>query len=478
MSVAIVIVSVILSALIGYIVGTKATSAKAIISPSELEELKNRLLITGERLAASELLATKLGDSNKDLQSRNEVLLSNLSALDNDLKNKAKRSDELIAENNKLSTALTAKDEAIVKLKSENAALAASLEANAKSGVEKEAYLKEFLEKSKDELKAVAVKSLQENSQTFLQKSAGDLGVLLNPLKEDIEAFKKTIGDKSVRDAEQFGSIKTELEKMFQASNRLSTEANALTEALKGDSKTQGDWGEAVLARMLEDSGLREGEDFVTQESVRDDDGKLHRPDVIVRMPGKRSAIIDSKVSLTAYAEYCRETDPARREVLLAEHIKSVERHISQLGDKDYPKLYPGESPDFVFLFIPIEPAFLALGTYGDQIQQKAQKKKVMICTTSTLFTALKLFAEIWRNERRHQNFEKIIGEAKGIYEKIVGFIEDFQKIGNELDQAKRVYDDAFLKLKDGKGSVLKRVEKFKELGVSPIKAIPQELLE
>ena len=328
------------------------------------------------------------------------------------------------------------------------------------------------------EFENLANQLIQRESKAFQETSAKGLEQLLNPLKERLKDFEKKVDDSYQAEGKDRHALKTEVERLMKLNERMAQETNSLTLALKGDSKYQGDWGEMVLESILESSGLREGQEYQTQSSLESDSGDRYRPDVIVRLPDDKQIIIDSKVSLKGYELYCRcENDEERKRHLRA-HIDSLMNHVNELADKHYPKLKGLKTPEFVFLFTPIEPAYLlAMGSDPD-IATKAWKKGVAIVTSSTLFTSLKTVASIWRLEHQNRNAQEIAQEAARLYDKFVGFYEDFEKVGKAFESGLNTYQEARRKLKDGPGNVFRKIEQLRELGAAPTKRIKPELLE
>lgn len=330
----------------------------------------------------------------------------------------------------------------------------------------------------KIEFENMAQQILENKSKTFSETTEKNLDILLKPLKEKIQTFEKSVDEKYSNEAKERHALKSEIERLISLNDRMATETSSLTQALRGDSKVQGDWGELVLERILEASGLREGFEYSIQKSHNNDEGDRFRPDIIINLPDNKHIIVDSKVSIKAYDIYrLSETEESKTKAI-NEHLKSIEKHIDDLGDKHYSKLKGVNSPELVFMFIPIEPAYLLAMHSDAELSTRAWKKGVAIVTATTLLTSLKTVASIWRLEKQNRNALEIAQEGAKLYDKFVGFLEDFEKIGNTLEQGQKQYSMAMGKLKDGPGNVFRKMELLRELGASPNKKIKPELLE
>jgi DNA recombination protein RmuC len=342
--------------------------------------------------------------------------------------------------------------------------------------------LKETIEELKTQTKLefenLANKVLEAKTKVFSETTEKNLDNLLKPLREKIQEFEKTIEDKYTNEAKERHALKSEIEKLITLSDKMALEANSLTQALKGDSKVQGDWGELVLERILEASGLQEGEEYILQSTHKNDEGDNYKPDVIINLPDNKHIIIDSKVSLTAFERYRSAPDEKTQNEALKAHIESIKKHIDELSEKQYSKLKDLKSPEFVFMFIPIEPAYVCALKKEPGLFNDAWKKGVAIVTATTLLTSLKTVASIWRLEKQNKNAQEIAREGASLYDKFVGFLTDFEELGKIFDNGQKKYRDALNKLKDGKGNVFKKMERLKELGVKPEKQIKHDYLE
>ena len=301
---------------------------------------------------------------------------------------------------------------------------------------------------------------------------------LLRPLREHLAKFEKSVDEKYTTEAKERHVLKSEIEKLILLNDKMAIEAHSLTEALRGDNKTQGDWGEMVLKRVLEASGLREGHEYVEQSSHLNDDGDRRQPDVLIHLPDGKHVIVDSKVSLRAYEAYRAATDEEMKKKWLNEHLKSVERQVDELKQKNYSKLNGVQSPDVVLMFIPIEPAYVLAMHADSDLSLRAWQKGVAIVTATTLLISLKTIASIWKVEKQNKNTLEIVHEGSRLYDKFVGFIEDFEKIGHTLESGQKQFESAMNKLRDGPGSVSRKIERLRELGAAPSKTIPPTFLE
>lgn len=337
----------------------------------------------------------------------------------------------------------------------------------------------ELLESSKERLKEefenLANKLFEENSK----KSSNNLNQMLNPFKEQLSNFGKRVNDIYNDETKQRVSLLTEIKNLKELNNQISQDAINLTKALKGENKTQGDWGELILSKILEQTGLREGIEYTTQGSYTDENGKRLRPDVIVHLPQDKDIVIDSKVTLTAYLNYNEAEDEIKRELATKELIKSIYTHIKGLSVKSYENIDAVKSLDFVLMFIPIEGAFMLAASNDNNLFKTAFENNIMLVSPSTLFATLRTIENIWRYEHQNENALLISKKAADLYDKFANFITDMEAIGINITRTQKVYDDAMNKLKTGKGNLLRRSEEFIELGVKTKKRIDtQKLLD
>lgn len=337
--------------------------------------------------------------------------------------------------------------------------------------------LNEAKEALTNQFKNLANEILEDKARKFTEQNAQQLDVLLKPLQTKLSEFKEQVSNSYEKESRERFALKNEIERLASLNLKMSDEARSLTNALKGDSKVQGNWGELVLESILESSGLRKGEEYLVQDSHTQADGGRLQPDVIVKLPEGRHLVIDSKVSITAYARHTEANDDAIAEQELLAHIQSIRQHIQGLSGKNYAGIADLSSVDFVLMFIPIEPAFLSALKAAPNLYQEALAKNIVLVCPSTLMATLRTVAHLWRQDQQNKNAMEIARQCANLYDKFVGFVDDLEQIGKRLDQAQSSYHDAFNKLKSGKGNLIKAAERVKELGVKPSKAIASNLL-
>ncbi|MEB0091533.1 DNA recombination protein RmuC [Pseudomonas sp. CCI4.2] len=337
------------------------------------------------------------------------------------------------------------------------------------------------LQGSRDELRAqfaeLASKIFDEREQRFAETSQQQLGQLLNPLKERIQSFEKRVEESYQQEARERFSLGKELERLQQLNQRLSDEATNLTRALKGQ-KTQGNWGELILERVLEHAGLEKGREYQTQVSLKGPDGERFQPDVLIMLPGDKQVVVDAKVSLTAYQQYVSADDELIGQVALKQHVLSLRNHVKGLSGKDYKRLEGLHSLDFVLLFVPIEAAFSAALQAEPNLFQEAFDRNIVIVSPTTLLATLRVIDSLWKQERQSQNAREIAERAGWLYDKFVLFIQDLDEVGNRLQQLDKAYGAARNKLTEGRGNLVSRSEQLKLLGARASKNLPAELLE
>ncbi|MBN2807232.1 MAG: DNA recombination protein RmuC [Prolixibacteraceae bacterium] len=325
------------------------------------------------------------------------------------------------------------------------------------------------------EFENLANRILKQNSEEFSTVNHQKINELIQPLREKIVTFEKKVEETYEKGLKDQTDIKAELKKLYDLNQRISTEANNLTRALKGDVKQQGNWGEIVLERILERSGLTEGNEFEREKVVQSVEGKIIRPDVVVNLPDKKHIIIDSKVSLIAYERFVNAEEPALREKYIREHLASLKAHVKGLNEKHYSNSPQFNTPDFVLLFIPIESSFSVAVEQDQQLFNYAWDNKVVLVSPSTLLATLRTVASIWQQENQTRNALEIARQGGALYDKFVGFITDMDKLGKNIASLQGTYDDASKKLYYGAGNLVRRVENLKELGASTSKEIPDK---
>lgn len=356
--------------------------------------------------------------------------------------------------------------------------LEAELDSERKQGLGRIQALNEAKEALTNQFKNLANEILEDKSKRFTEQNAASLDALLKPLQTKLTEFKEQVSNTYGNEARERHALKSEIERLANLNLKMSDETRSLTQALKGDSKVQGNWGELVLESILESSGLRKGEEYVVQDSHTQSDGSRLQPDVVIKLPEGKSLVVDSKVSITAYARHTEATDEDLAEKELAAHIQSLRQHIQGLSGKNYSSLYGIGSVDFVLMFVPIEPAFLLALKTAPNLYQEALTKNIVLVCPSTLMATLRTVAHLWRQDHQNRNALEIAKQCGNLYDKFVGFVDDLEKLGQRLDQAQTSYHDAFNKLKTGKGNLIRSAEKVRELGVKPSKNLAAPLIE
>jgi DNA recombination protein RmuC len=332
-------------------------------------------------------------------------------------------------------------------------------------------------QKFTSEFESIAAKILKQNTAEFSVSNQKSITELLSPLKEKIQIFEKKVEDTYEKGLKDQTDLKAELKKLHDLNLKISDEANNLTRALKGDVKKQGNWGEMILERILERSGLTEGREYQKQESVLSENGQRFQPDVVIHLPDQKHIVVDSKVSLVAYERLVNSENEKDRGNHVREHLQSVRGHIKILSEKHYQHAQGFNSPDFVLLFIPIESSFSIAVQEDQDLFSFAWDNKVVIVSPSTLLATLRTIASIWQQENQNRNALEIARQSGALYDKFVGFIEDMESIGKSIDSTRKNYEMATNKLYTGSGNLVKRAENIKKLGAKTTKELPQEKL-
>lgn len=335
-------------------------------------------------------------------------------------------------------------------------------------------------EKFTKEFENLANKIFEEKTTKFTEQNKENLKQILNPLNEKIQSFEKKVEDTHKESIDYHAALRQQIVGLKDLNLQMSKEAVNLTKALKGDSKTQGNWGELVLERVLEKSGLEKGREYEMEKSftVDQDNKQRLRPDVIIHLPDGKKMIVDSKVSLTHYEQFVNADEESERDQFLKLHIQSLNRHVEQLSAKKYEDLYEIESPDFVLLFVPIEPAFAIAINNDNQLYNKAFEKNIVIVTPTTLLATLRTIDSMWNNEKQQQNALEIARQAGALYDKFHGLYTDLLGVGKKMDSAKLDYSNAMNKLFEGKGNLITRVENLKLMGAKAKKALPENSIK
>ncbi len=358
------------------------------------------------------------------------------------------------------------------------AQLQARLEEQQKHGSEKLKLLQDAETHLKLQFESLANQIFDTKSKQFKEQNNQSLNEIVSPLKEQLGDFKKRIEHVYEHETRDRVTLREEISQLRKDTQKMNQEALNLTRALKGDNKTQGNWGEMILEKVLEESGLRKGIEYDPQGSFRDEDNSLFKPDIIIRLPGDKDVVVDSKVSLVAYERYCSTEDDAERIKALKEHSLAVRQHIKGLSEKDYSSLKGLRSLDFVLLFIPIESAFIAAFQADEKVFADAFEHKIVVVTPTTLLATLRTIENIWRYERRNENARIIADKAGALYDKIRGFVEDLDKLGTQLSTVNKTYEGVMNKLTLGQGNLIRQASSFVELGVKVKKTIPKKISE
>ncbi len=343
---------------------------------------------------------------------------------------------------------------------------------------EQKQELEKLQEKFKTEFKNIANEILEEKTRRFTLQNKESLDGILKPLGEKIRDFEKKVQDTYEKGVKDQTDLKVELKRLYELSTKLDEDARNLTKALKSDTKKQGNWGEIILERVLERSGLIKNEEYVIQPAARDESGLLQRPDVIVNLPDNKNIIIDSKVSLLAYESYSSSDEDAMQEKFLKQHIDSIRTHVKSLSNKSYQMLEGLDVPDFVLLFMPIESAFSLAIQNDPELFSFAWDRKIVLVSPTTLLATLKTVESIWKHERQSRNANEIARQGGALYDKFISFLGELEKMGNQLNTLQRTYDEAHKKLFSGKDNLIRKSERLKELGAKTSKEMPNKLLD
>ena len=398
-------------------------------------------------------------------------------------KNESGRLEErnkFLQENNsQTENELGAERDKVLELNSELSSIKADYDNLQKKLAEQKGEIEELQEKFIKEFENLANKIFEEKSSKFTEQNKTNLKEILDPLKERISEFQNKVEETNKESIDRNAALRQQLSSLKEMNLQMSQDAQNLTNALKGEVKTMGNWGEMILERILEISGLEKDREYIIQESVTTEDGKRLQPDVIVRLPDKKNIIIDSKMSMVAYEKYTSLDDEKEKQIALKEHISSIRSHLKNLSSKGYQNLFQNESLDFVLMFIPIEGAFaLALQNDNSLYNYAFGEMNIIIVSPTTLLATLRTIENIWKQEHQSRNVIEIAKQSGALYDKFVGFIDDLIDIGNRMDQAKNSYEGAMKKLSEGTGNLVNRAERIKKLGAKTSKSLPPKILE
>lgn len=399
-----------------------------------------------------------------------------LAALARDLKALADQRDDLRSRLAALDADLRVSNEARAGAEARAAGLEARLEEQKGAADKRYQDLESAREQLKRDFQALATEILEDKSKRFGEQNATQIGQLLNPLKDQIDGFRRSVNEAYEKENNARVALQTRIDDLVRLNQTLGQEAQSLSRALSSDNRSQGYWGELKLERLLETAALEKGRDYLTQESFKDGEGDRYRPDAVLRLPEDKSIIIDAKMALLDYQRACEAGDEAEREAHFGRHVVALRNHVKQLGEKDYSRLEGLSSPELVLMFVPVEAAFLEALRRDPQLYAYAFERKIILVGPSNLLASLKLVAQIWRTEHQNANAKAISDRASALYDKFVLFAEDMGKVGEALDRAQKAQQDAVSKLSTGRGNLVRQAEMLRKLGVAPTKKLPAAL--
>jgi len=405
------------------------------------------------------------------------VSSSKIKKLSNENSKLLERSGLLEKEKEAQSTELKGERGKVIELNSSLASLNSDYSNLQQKLIEQKAEIEKLQEKFTMEFENLANRIFEEKGKAFTETNKANLTQILDPLKEKIKDFEKRVEESNKDNIDRHASLRQQLQMLKDMNQEITKEAKNLTEALKGQSKTQGNWGEFILESILEKSGLVKGREYVVQESLTAESGKRYQPDIIIKLPENKSIVIDSKVSLVGYEKFVSSENENEKQLGLREHINSIRSHIKNLSGKNYQNLYQLESLDFVLMFMPIEPAFAYAVQSDASLFTDAFEQNIVIVSPSTLLATLRTIASIWRQEKQNRNAVEIARQSGELLDKFTAFVDDLISVGKGLVGAKENYDKAMNKLVDGRGNLVSRAEKIKELGAKATKSLPPSLL-
>ncbi|MBL1141431.1 MAG: DNA recombination protein RmuC [Proteobacteria bacterium] len=424
------ILAILITALSGVVILWLINRSKNRQLTNEITELERQLAVENERAENKDYRLDELNDALRERKKQNQELQNSI-------------------EDNKVTIA----------------ELSTRLDEERKVSQEKMVLLEQAEKKMMDAFENLSNKILEEKSKKFTEQNKSNIGEVLNPLREQLGDFRKKIEDVYDKETKDRLSLYHEITNLKSLNEQMSKDAINLTKALKGDSKKRGDWGEVILERVLEDSGLKNGREYEVQGSYRDESGKLFYPDVVVHLPNNRDVVIDSKISLNAYERYYAAEDEREKQQALNEHLTSVRTHVNGLKGKSYDELVGVNSLDMVLMFVAIEPALMLAFENDDSLFQDAFTKGIFLVSPSTLTMNLQVIQNMWRYEYQNQNAQEIAKRAGDMYDKFAGFVEALEDVGDKIGKAQSAYDTAHNRLVDGKGNLISRAEAIRKLG-------------
>ncbi|MEP6504999.1 MAG: DNA recombination protein RmuC [Betaproteobacteria bacterium] len=414
------------------------------------------------RGAGAEVLRVSASEAQKSQQARSQG--DRIAALEGELQ-------AALAQARARADALQAANEELAQLRTR-------ADAERESALEKLQLLTEAKTALSDQFKTLATEILEEKSKRFAEQNQQNLGTLLDPLRTQLNEFKGKVEEVYVQEGKDRSALSEQVRQLMELNQTLSRDATNLTNALKGSAKTQGNWGELILERVLEASGLRKGHEYHVQDSQLDEEGRRLQPDVVIHLPEDRRLVVDAKVSLVAYDRFTSATTDDERATSARAHMESVRNHIRGLSAKRYQDLYGLKSLDLVVMFVPIEPAFMLAVTHDDALFMDAWQRNVLLVSPSTLLFVVRTIAHLWRQEAQSRNAQDIAKRGTELYDKLSAFVADLQKVGAKLKDAQSAYEDAEKKLSTGKGNVIRQAEMLKGLGLKTAKALPPALVD
>ncbi len=450
----ILIITIFISAGIGAFIGLKFSQLKSKSDKSTLEERNTNLQQQFNEFKAY---------SEAENQKQDQYFTQQLTELKETISKIESEREAIRREKDFLNTELSRRNSEYENLE--------------KANLKRDEELAKQQEQLRKDFELMASKILDEKSEKFTLQNKENIKNILNPLEEKIKTFEKKVEDTQKESISMHSALKEQLLGLKDLNQQMAKEATNLTRALKGDSKTQGNWGELVLERVLEKSGLEKDREYFVQQNFQREDGSRVMPDVVLHLPDSKKMIIDSKVSLTAYEQFVN-AEEDQRPIFLKAHVNSIKKHVDQLSAKNYQDLYDIESPDFVLMFIPIEPAFAVAINDDNSLYNKAFEQNIVIVTPSTLLATLRTIDTMWNNEKQQQNALEIAKQAGALYDKFEGLVTDLTGVGKKIDAAKSDYSAAMNKLVDGKGNLISRVEKIKKMGAKAKKALPESIIK
>ncbi|WP_083629433.1 DNA recombination protein RmuC [Tenacibaculum agarivorans] len=457
--------------IIGYLVGFIIQKSKTSILEKDNSSLQERNSMLLENKTTIENSITELKEELKTVQTEKDTLKERNQSLSEYKSSAEKNTEELKSELKFLQT----EKESLIKVNTRQDVDLKNLQHKL---AEQKGEIEGLQEKFTKEFENLANKILEEKSNKFTVQNKENIKNILNPLEKKIKDFEEKVDKTHKESIDYHSALRQQILGLKELNAQMSKETLNLTRALKGDSKTQGNWGELVLERVLEKSGLEKDREYFVQQSFTNEEGKRILPDVVIHLPDNKKMVIDSKVSLTAYEKYVNTDDETEKTAYVKEHLMSLKRHVEQLSDKKYEDIYKIESPDFVLLFVPIEPAFAVALNEDNTLYNKAFERNIVIVTPTTLLATLRTIDTMWNNEKQQRNALEIARQAGALYDKFEGLLKDLINIGKKIDATKSDYSAAMNKLVDGRGNLITSVEKLKKMGAKAKKALPDSIIE